>query len=78
MFSSPYVPLTIVPVSGIASCRRVFVDTLSCDPNGLKIVIVYPYNFANATGMSTENPVVSPVTRTIESITFTVGLLPPP
>ena len=68
---SLYVPETIVPVTGMASCRSVFVDVISLFKNVLNVVAIsysfYTF-FTNRTGISILYPVVAPVTLIVVSI----------
>ena len=72
MLLSLYVPLTRVPVNGIASCKSVFVDVLSLGVsvlNELAIVVSFYYHLLrNRSGISNEKPVLPPVTLIMLSI----------
>jgi len=72
VFTSPwsYVPETMAPVIGIASCNKVFVVVTSLFRNVLNVVAMfYPYTFLRyLTGISIEYAVVADVNLTIESI----------
>ena len=63
----------MVPVNGIASCKSVLVEVLSLGVNVLNelamfVSFYYPVYLANRTGISNENPVLPPETRTIVSM----------
>lgn len=69
-FPWSYVPDTIAPVIGIASCNKVFVVVTSLFRNVLNVVAMfYPYVFLRyLTGISIEYAVVADVNLTIESM----------
>ena len=82
-----YVPETTVPVKGIASCNNVFVETISLLENVLYVdAIISPSYYVflmYLTGMSMDDPVVTPVTLITESMAlhvllFTVTVLAKP
>ena len=76
-----YVPETIDPVIGIASCKSDLVDTTSSLLSVLNVVAIFYPSYAgdltNLIGMSNRYPVVTPVILTVESRNLTLLIVPP-